>query len=370
MSILKGIFKGHFIIPLILGISSFLVFGCPLTLKDQINKAILPPNAQNPWITSYGDRSVTLSWAEPSNSDMAAVEVVAYPVRATGVTPVQAVVGNGTLGTTLTLPGNNVGYKITVYMVDKAGHVADTGASTKNSYSPHYLVDSASRPFLENSVASQHPISTVTHFTGSGVGTYNGYDSYTYDATTGLPSVIITYNSAGTPLSKWEIHYATGGISRVLDLLYSYYGTGWLLTTWVNTYYDSSGRVSKTELYGGSSRQLQYTSTYNRSSSGDLTGWVTSDGAGLVYQKVAYTDQGTREQWAVCDANGVLLPTGLAENDYDSAGRKSVFTQFNKKDMSVSYQENNLYDSNGNLLKVTFIAGTPLQQTNYDVYSY
>jgi hypothetical protein len=353
----------------------FFLAGCqPLALRELINKDLLPPNVTDPWVTSFGDRALTLSWAEPSDSDMGAVEIIATPTRATGVALLQAVIAAGTQGATLNLPTNNAGYTITTYMVDKAGHVADAGVSTKNSHSLHYTLDQAGHTNgsfpAANPFASQVPIKTVTHFQGVGAGLYRGYDSYTYDSVTGLPSLIISYDSAGTKTTKHEIHYATGSVNRVLDILSTSTGADWTITGWVNTYYDSSGRVTNTELYGGVMKQVQYASTYSRNASGELTGWVTTDGAGNVTQTVTYHDQGTREQWVICDSSGAIVSAGLVEDDYDLAGRSSLLVKYNTSNMSIASKLQFQYDANGNLLKTIEYGGTPLQQEEYDVYSY
>jgi hypothetical protein len=367
------------------GSAIFFGAGCQqLNVKDQIKNTVLPQEAKSPWITSFGDRSVTVTWAEPSDPDMGAVEIIATPTFAAGVAPIQAVVGAGTQTVTLSLPTNNAPYTISVYMVDKGGNVSKIGVSTKTGYSPHYYLDSTgiatygsfppstgSFPQL-NTFASQLPIKTVTHFSGIGAGVYAGYDTYTYDSATGLPSSITTYSAAGAPTSRHDISYATGGINRILDLHYTYSGLGPALDAYVNTFYDSNGHTTRTECYRNVPPpfSLTFASTYSLDASGTITGWVTSDGTGTVTGKFTHAELGTREQWSKADPSGMIVQGGLIECDFDSAGRPSAFIGFNTNDMSVASRTLNQYDANGNLLKVTYIGSVPLQQLGFDVFAY
>jgi hypothetical protein len=350
-----------------------------LAFKEQIKGLVAPVNPTSPWITSYGDRSVTLTWAEPSDADMGAVEIIATPKYGSGATPLQAVIAPGTQGATLNLPTNNARYTIGVFMVDKGGNVSNSGTSTTTGQTFHSLLDPGATVqggdlSVLNTFASQLPTKTVTHFDGTGGGAFTSTDAYTYDSTTGLPSEVITYDSKGAPQLKHDISYSSGGVNRVLDVLYTYSGTGWTLLGYANTFYDSSGRVVKTESfgnnYGNSLLHLVFTSTYNYDTDGTLTGWVTHDELGNVSANTTYLDLGTKEQWARADANGVVQPGGLIEADYDPAGRPTQLIEYNSSDMSIAFKLTYDYDENGNTQKMTMYGGNPLLQQGYLIYSY
>jgi hypothetical protein len=356
--------------------SAILLCCCqPLALRTTIEAEVLPPEATDPWLTRFGDRSLTLTWAEPALKDMAAVQIMTAPLRSTSVTPVQAVLASGAQTATIGLPTNNAPYTITVYMVDKAGHVSASGVSTRNSLSFHHLFDQAgpgafgSHPPV-NSFTSQTPIATVKHFTGMGAGIFQGHDEYAYDDATGLPKSITSYDAPGNRTTMHTFQYAAGSIERVLDVLWTYNGQYWAITRYVNTCYDASGRITNTELYSGTITQVQYASTYSLDSSGVISGWVTKDASGAVTRRVSYHDQVAAEQWVICDPSGAIMTGGLVNATYDDAGRMTALTHYDTFNMKVLSKVELAYDSIGNLLKTTTFGGSPLVQEEYDVYAY
>jgi hypothetical protein len=296
--------------------------GCQqLSLKTLIASVILPASPTAPWVTSVGDRSVTLSWNEPTDSDVGAVQIVYQEKHAASSTPSQVVVAAGKDGATVALPNNNTAYLLTINMVDKAGHISGKGAIVNDQFT------------------AQLPIKTVSHFTGLGVGSFSGSDAYTYDSTSGMPATVVTYDALGNPVSKHDMQYGPGSVNKVLDLHSSYVGTAWVLGSYENTYFDSTGKVTKKEYYGGPPMQLLSTDTYSWDSTNDLTGWVSTNATGTKTGQTNYFVLPVQEQWAICDASGVLKEMG--QNDYDASGRIQTVTYFDISMTVISQKRTN-----------------------------
>jgi hypothetical protein len=328
------------------------LLGCTdLLLKASIRGLVAPSNVSGLKVKNGATRQFKLSWKDPSDADVASIEISFQTPFTTDAPPAAVTVPIGTQAATVTVPYNNVQYIMTVKTIDKAGN-----KSAGVIYAPITIgsTTTLTLPF------TQAPAKTYKYYSTPftlGVGTLQSTDQYTYDPTTGLLTEDDNYNSLAVLSLKYTYTYNADGTVKKENYesppgtVYYYYAYT----------YNSSGMLQvKSTVYPTSPSQ-NYSDVYEYDANGNMTKDTEEDSGGNVTYTITYTydSYGRWSSWGYVYSGGSFsynfeydpttnLPSKLKFLDSTGAVAETLTWAFASGVLTQS-----TYDSTG-----TFTGGT------------
>lgn len=327
----------------LLGVASVAVVlvGCPeLAMKGVIKSLASPGNPGSVHVLSGGDRVFKVSWVDPTDKDVASIEIDFSTPFATNQPPAPVSVPLGVQKTRVNVPLNNVWYFITVRAVDKAGNKSPgvTPVDIANFKLPY---TAGLKKWQYNYTVPPLP------------GTENSSYSYVYDGNGNLTQENFFTGYLGPQSSEYDHTYNANG-NLIRDDYYPWSGGARQAETSYTTYaYDSNGNLVLQSNFSGTTLTSQ--NTYEYDGNGNMTrqSYFSTPGTLVGYTTYSYDANGHVITAASTD---VLTPANDSSSAYEWDPTTHFISKLTNTQGSTSISE--VFSFSAGTLTVSFSSGS------------